>query len=79
MRDMPSPTLRDATRASGKVWAFCLNCGHGERLDAWQLARSVRRNMTMTEVARRLRCARCSHRQALAVVDPAPPPLREPR
>ena len=76
---MPSPTSRDATRGSGKVWAFCLNCGHGERLDAWQLARAVRRNMTMAEVARRLCCARCSHRQALAVVDPAPPPLREPR
>jgi hypothetical protein len=79
MQEMPSSTLRDATRGSGKVWAFCLNCGHGERLDAWQLARSVRRNMTMTEVARRLRCARCSHRQALVVADPAPPPLREPR
>jgi hypothetical protein len=68
-----------ATRGSGKIWAFCLNCGHGERLDAWQLARAVRRNMAMAEVGRRLRCARYTHRQALAVVDLAPAPLHEPR
>jgi hypothetical protein len=76
---LPQPTLRDAAKGSGKIWAFCLDWGHGERLDAWQVAKKVGRDMTLREVARHLKCQLCSSRQTLAAVDPGPSPLREGR
>jgi hypothetical protein len=79
LADLPQPTLREAARGNGKIWAFCPDCGHGERLDAWQVAKKVGRDMTMREVARHLKCRRCSSRQTLAAIDPGPSLLREGR
>jgi hypothetical protein len=44
MSQQPDPTLRDPMKGSGKMWAYCLDCGHGERLDAWRVVRTVGRD-----------------------------------
>jgi hypothetical protein len=62
-------TLRDAAVARHRLWAFCLNCGHGARFDPMELARYAGGDVALDDLGRRLRCRRCTQRQALLVAE----------
>jgi hypothetical protein len=76
---MRSWTLQDACRQQRRLWAFCLACGHGQRLDPFAVARLIGRNAASEHVARRLRCSRCGARKGHCVMDPRPVDRREER
>ena len=62
--------LQAAMRHGGRIWAFCLGCGHADRLDAWALVQHLGRNVSLEELGRLLKCDRCKGKHGLAVLDP---------
>ena len=62
----PIADLRAAVRARRLLWLFCRWCGHAERRDPRDLAYKVA-NLTLDDLAARLRCRRCKSRGRSAV------------
>ena len=61
-------TLKDACEAKRTLWVLCKNCGHSDRMDPWQLASKTGRNLSLGELAAKLRCQRCKAMRRAAVV-----------
>jgi hypothetical protein len=59
-------TLSDACRARRLLWAFCLACGHGHRLDPRKIM-LMTGELTMRDLQKRLRCQRCRQRRGHVV------------
>ena len=64
-------TLSDSCRAQRMLWAFCLNCGHGERFDPRNLMALVG-DASLAQLQSRLKCRRCTHRRARLVPNDRP-------
>jgi hypothetical protein len=67
----PIESLSDACRAHRLLWAFCLNCGHGERFDPRNLM-ALAGELSLRTLQARLRCRRCNHRRAHVVPNDQP-------
>jgi hypothetical protein len=69
-------TLTDACRAQRMLWAFCLNCGHGERFDPRNLMALVG-DASLRKLQQKLKCRRCTHRRAHVIPSDRPWPGRD--
>ena len=60
--------IRGAVQAERLLWFFCRACGHAARFDPRELARNIGRDMKFDELARRLRCRRCTRKGRAVVI-----------
>jgi hypothetical protein len=67
----PIESLSDACRAQRMLWAFCLNCGHGERFDPRNLM-ALKGELSLKRLQEKLKCRRCTHRRAHIVPSDIP-------
>jgi hypothetical protein len=69
-------TLADACRAQRLLWAFCLNCGHGERFDPRNLIALIG-EQNFKDLQHRFKCQRCSQLRSHIVPSDQPWPGRD--
>ena len=62
----PIESLADACRAQRLLWAFCLNCGHGQRFDPRNLM-ALMGEVSLKRLQQKLKCRRCRQRRAYIV------------
>lgn len=65
----PPPNMQDIWWSKLKVWAFCLGCGHSDRLDPRRYMRVVRPIDMLSDFAKRLRCSRCRSKRVVCHLD----------
>lgn len=69
----PIERLSDAVRALRMIWFFCLNCGHGARLDPRNLM-ALAGDARLCDLRERLKCQRCGHMRGHVVPNDVPWP-----